>query len=225
MTKISRRLLALLLTLSFSLALPPISLQAAVKKPKLNIKKLEMAVGDTFQLRIYNMKKKQKATYVSSDPNVVSLEKNTANKKRVKITANAVGSANINVTIKKGQKTVRQLKCRIKVSPNAVSIKFTKKLITLNVNEQCQLDPIIKPVTSTEQPVFESDDTEVATVSCRGTVTALSPGITTIRATLLSTNQTAECKIVVKDETKERDTGIPKSHWDAGKSTIFMSTQ
>ena len=213
--KIPKVFLALILVLSFSLTLPPISLQAAVKKPKLNIKKLEMSVGDTFQLRIYNMKKKQKASFVSSDTNICSLEKNAAGKKRVKITANAVGSATIHVTIKKGQKTVRQLKCRVKISPNAVSIRFTKKLVTLNTAEQRQLEPIIKPVTSTEQPVFESDDTEVATVSCRGVVTALSPGITTIRATLLSTNQTAECKIVVKETPTDHDGKTPKSKWES----------
>jgi uncharacterized protein YjdB len=200
------RLLALVLILSSVLTSAPSSVEAATKKAKLNMRKLDMTVGDSFQLRVYNMKKKQKAVYVSTDSNILSVDSVNASSKRATITAVAIGSANINVTIKKGRRVVKQLKCRVKISPNAVSIKFPKKTVKLQPTEQFQLDPIIKPITSTEQPVFESDDTSVATVSSRGTVTALSPGIVTITATLLSTNQTAECKIIVSEpnETTEK---------------------
>ncbi len=214
-------LLALALILSSALALVPTTSMAAAKKPKLNMKKLEMTVGDTFQLRIYNLKKKQKVTFVSSNPNIVSVDPATLTKKRAKVKANAIGSATVNATVKKGKRTIRHLKCRIKVSPNAMSIKFTKKLVTLTVGEQFQLDPIIKPGTSTEQPVFESDDLEVATVNSRGVITAISPGIVTIRATLLSTDQTAHCRIVVE----EADGMSHVPSWTPRESSAGMKTK
>lgn len=40
------------------------------EKPKLNMKKLNMTVGSTFSLRVYNAKKKQKITFTSSKPSV-----------------------------------------------------------------------------------------------------------------------------------------------------------
>ncbi len=94
---------------------------------------------------------------------------------------------------------MKRLKCRVKVTLNAVGIKFTKKNIRLETDEQIRLETIIKPSSSTEKPVFESDDTDVATVSSKGVVTAVSPGIVTITATLLSCNLTATCTVVVED--------------------------
>ena len=182
---------------------------AASQKPKLNIRKLEITLGDTFRLRIYNMKKKYKATFTSSNTDVVSVKNVKSAGKSAVLSANAIGSATITVVVKKGKRTIRQLKCKAKVSPNAVSIKFTHRVIRLHPFDQTQLDTIIKPATSTEQPVFESEDTEVATISSFGIVTANSPGITTITATLLSTNQTATCIVVVEEEDSETDAPAP----------------
>ena len=39
-------------------------------KHKLNVKKLNMTVGSTFQVRVYNMKKRQKVTYSASKPDI-----------------------------------------------------------------------------------------------------------------------------------------------------------
>ncbi len=166
-------------------------------KPKLNVKKLNMTVGSTFQIRVYNTKKKQKVTYTVSKPNILSLKQDTVNPKRASITALSVGSATITVTIRKKKKAPRNLKCKVKVSPNAVGIKFMKREAQLQEGNKFRLKTSIKPISSEERPVFTSSDTNIATVNSRGIVAGISPGIVTITATLLSCDLTASCKIVV----------------------------
>lgn len=156
-----------------------------------------MTLGNEFRLRVYNLKKRQKVTYTSSNEQVISVNNVTPRGKNATITALSTGSATISATVKKAKKVVRKLKCRIKVSPNAFSIKFPKRKIRLGLFERCRLDPIIKPNTSTEQPIFESDDPAVVSVSCRGIVTALTPGKAKITATLLSSGITATCTVDV----------------------------
>lgn len=189
----------LVFVLVFSFLLPAFPSLAAAKKskPKLNIKKLNMTVGSTFQIRIYNAKKKHKITYVSSKPNVASVKADSLNSRRASVSAVAVGSSVITATIKKGSKVVRTLKCRVRVSPNAVCIKFMKNEVSIPVDQKMRLETIIKPNTSAEKPIFESSDASIATVNSRGIVTGISPGTTTITATLLSRNLTASCVITV----------------------------
>ena len=192
-------------------ALPPLSpiAQAAPKKIKLNVKKLNLTVGSNYQLRVYNLKKKQKVTFTSSNPAVVTLEDNPQFKKKITVKAVAVGSSTITATVKKGNSTRKILKCKVKVSPNAVSIKFLKRHAKIPVGQRLHLDTIIKPNTSLEQPVFESDNPDVATVNCRGIVTAIAPGTVKITATLLSCNISTYCQIRVLPE-KTDDTIAPK---------------
>ena len=99
--------------LAGSLLAPYSSVQAATKKPKLNIKKLNMTTGNSFQLRVYNLKKKQKVTYTSSNQEIISIGKVASRGKRATIKALSIGSATVNATVRKGKKVVRRLKCQI----------------------------------------------------------------------------------------------------------------
>lgn len=201
--------------LAGSLLMPHSSVHAATKKAKLNVKKLNMTTGNDFRLRVYNLKKKQRVVYTSSNEKVISIGKMASRGKRVTINALSIGSATVNATVKKGKKVVRRLKCRIKVTPNAFSIKFPKRTICLDTNNRFRLKPIIKPNTSMEQPIFESDNPFVASVSSRGVVTAISPGTATITATLLSSGLTATCNIEVQSPSDKNATAKPSHH---GKS-------
>ncbi len=174
--------------------------QAAGKKAKLNVKKLDMTVNSNFTLRVYNMKKKQRAAYTTSDEAIATVNSQYSSGKRAVIRAKGIGTATIQVSILRKKKVVRRLKCRVNVSPNGVSIKFLKRTLELNTGERERVDPIIKPNTSTELPVYEIQDNSVATINSQGVVTALKPGITKVTATLLSTGQTARCTIIVKDD-------------------------
>lgn len=166
-------------------------------KHKLNVKKLNMTVGSTFQIRVYNMKKKHKVTYSSSKPDVITIKADATNVKRANITALSVGSATITVTVRKGKKTLRTLKCKVKVSPNAVGIKFMRREARVHEGNKIRLETSIKPITSEEKPVFTSDDSNIATVNSRGVVTGISPGTVTITATLLSCDLSTSCTITV----------------------------
>lgn len=203
--------LLLAFALVFSFVFSGNTVWASSKKPKLNVKKLNMTVGGTFQIRVYNMKKKYKVTYVSSNVDVATVKVDSTNKKRASISALSVGSSTITVTIKKAKKVVRTLKCKVKVSPSAVSIKFMKRQAKLDIGEKMRLETIIKPNTSMEQPVYESDDPDIATVNSRGLITGISPGTVTITATLLSCDITTTCIITVLPEKTDDSAKFQKS--------------
>ena len=132
-----------LIFLAGSILAPHSSVAAATKKPKLNVKKLNMTTGTNFRLRVYNLKKKQRVVYTSTNEEVISIGKAVSKGKRVTINAVSIGSATVNATVKKGKKVIRRLKCRIKVTPNAFSIKFPKRTIRLNTDSRFRLKPII----------------------------------------------------------------------------------
>lgn len=206
----NRVALLLVFSLVFSSFFTGYDTQAASKKPKLNVKKLNTTVGASFQIRVYNMKKKYKVTYTSSKPSIASVKAVTANNKRANIQALAVGSTTVTATVRKGKKLVRTLKCKVKVSPSAIAIKFMLRKSKLYINQKMRLETIIKPNTSEEQPVFESEDPSIATVNSHGVVTGISPGTVTITATLLSCDLTASCTITVLPKDENEGTKIQK---------------
>lgn len=185
--------------------------KAAQKKPKLNVKKLNMTVGNTFQMRIYNMKKKYKVTYTSSKSAIATVKAANNNGKRANIKALAIGNTTVTATVRKGQKQIRVLKCKVKVSPNPIFIKFMLRKSKVPVDHKLRLQTIIKPNTSEEQPVFESSDPSIAIVNSRGVVTGISPGTVTITATLLSCDLTTSCTITVLPKEENENTKMYKS--------------
>ena len=195
----------LVFVLLISMVLPAGTSSAAGKKPKLNMKKLNMTVGSTFSLRVYNAK-----------PSIATVKTETQNARYASVSALAIGSSVITVTIKKGKKVVRNLKCRVRVSPNAVSIKFMKNQVSVPLSQRTRLETIIKPNTSAERPVFESSDESIAIVNSRGVVMGVSPGTVTITATLLSRNLTASCVVTVLPDSTTSSTK-PKKYYEKKK--------
>lgn len=224
MKKIGVLFLSLALILSACFTGKQISSQAAVKKPKLNVKKLNMTVASTYQLRVYNLTKKQKATYVSSNPSVVSFEKESASTKFTTIKALSVGSSVIRATIKRGNRVIKVLKCKVRVSPSAVGIKFLTRQTTVGIGERRRLETIVKPNTSLEQPVYESSNPNIVSVNSRGVITAFSPGTVTITATLLSCNASTSCTVTVVPEKKEKTAREAKSTQTKMNSNAFTET-
>jgi hypothetical protein len=203
-------------TASFQYA--PMS-KAAAQKPKLNIKKLDMTLGNNFQLRVYNMKKKFKASYVSANPNLLSVSSVSSNTKTAVLRAQGIGSSNVTITIQRPKKKPLTLTCRVKVSPEAFTIKFVKHKLNMEIGSSFQANTIIKPASSTEQPIFESSNPEIATVSPSGLVTGVSKGRAKITATLLSTNQTATCTVNVTAPGKSYNSSKQRMSTD-GNSTL-----
>ncbi|MBR6229571.1 MAG: Ig domain-containing protein [Eubacterium sp.] len=191
--------IACMLCLTISVGVPT----QAAQLPRLNLKSLDLTKGTTFTIRVYNLADDETASFKSTDLDVCSIESTAEDKKSVVIYGKAVGKANLKVKIKKNGIVTSTLKCRIKVAPVPVSIKFTESTINLIEGRQYFIDAIIKPYSATETPVFESSNEDVAVVNVRGLVTAVAPGRATITATLLSTGKTATCTVVVKESTGE----------------------
>ena len=196
----------LLIGVFFLGALEPGSEAFAAKKNKyirMNVKSITLSKNGMYKLRLYNTKKRQTIVF-SSDNEAVATVVSTTQPKLAVVTAVNPGNTYVRATISNSRgRVVRTLKVKIKVTPYAVSVKLGKKKIYLNETKNTKLNTIIKPNISQEIPLYESSDTDVATVNSRGIVTAVAAGEAVITATLLSSGQSASCTVVVKPEPVE----------------------
>lgn len=196
----------LLIGILFLGALEPGSDAFAAKKNKyirINVKSITLSKNGMYKLRLYNTKKRQTIVF-SSDNEAVATVVSTTQPKLAVVTAVNPGNTYVRATISNSRgRVVRTLKVKVKVTPYAVSVKFGKKKIYLNETKNTKLNTIIKPNISQEIPLYESSDTDVATVNSRGIVTAVAAGEAVITATLLSSGQSASCTVVVKPEPVE----------------------
>ena len=196
----------LLIGVLFLGALEPGSDAFAAKKNKyirMNVKSVTLSKNGMYKLRLYNTKKRQTIVFSSDNESIATLTSTTQPKQAV-VTAVNPGNTYVRATISNSRgRVVRTLKVKVKVTPYAVSVKFGKKKIYLNETKNTKLNTIIKPNISQEIPLYESSDTDVATVNSRGIVTAVAAGEAVITATLLSSGQSASCTVVVKPEPVE----------------------
>lgn len=196
----------LLIGVFFLGALEPGSEAFAAKKNKyirMNVKSVTLSKNGMYKLRLYNTKKRQTIVFSSDNESIATVTSTTQPKLAV-VTAVNPGNTHVRATISNSRgRVVRTLKVKVKVTPYAVSVKFGKKKIYLNETKNTKLNTIIKPNISQEIPLYESSDTDVATVNSRGIVTAVAAGEAVITATLLSSGQSASCTVVVKPEPVE----------------------
>ena len=196
----------LLIGVLFLGALEPGSDDFAAKKNKyirMNVKSVTLSKNGMYKLRLYNTKKRQTIVFSSDNESIATVTSTTQPKLAV-VTAVNPGNTYVRATISNSRgRVVRTLKVKVKVTPYAVSVKFGKKKIYLNETKNTKLNTIIKPNISQEIPLYESSDTDVATVNSRGIVTAVAAGEAVITATLLSSGQSASCTVVVKPEPVE----------------------
>lgn len=196
----------LLIGVLFLGALEPGSDAFAAKKNKyirMNVKSVTLSKNGMYKLRLYNTKKRQTIVFSSDNESIATVTSTTQPKLAV-VTAVNPGNTYVRATISNSRgRVVRTLKVKVKVTPYAVSVKFGKKKIYLNETKNTKLNTILKPNISQEIPLYESSDTDVATVNSRGIVTAVAAGEAVITATLLSSGQSASCTVVVKPEPVE----------------------
>ena len=196
----------LLIGVLFLGALEPGSDAFAAKKNKyirMNVKSVTLSKNGMYKLRLYNTQKRQTIVFSSDNESIATVTSTTQPKLAV-VTAVNPGNTYVRATISNSRgRVVRTLKVKVKVTPYAVSVKFGKKKIYLNETKNTKLNTIIKPNISQEIPLYESSDTDVATVNSRGIVTAVAAGEAVITATLLSSGQSASCTVIVKPEPVE----------------------
>ncbi len=178
-----KSLSVILLLICLSMVLTPSAICSASRPPKLNVKTLSLTKKSSYVLRVYNTTKAYTTRFESDNTAVVAVKKPKAKKCTLK--AKSAGTANITVTVTNSDdEIVSTLKCTVTVSPPAVSVKFAKSNLKLEIGETKHVKAVIKPNISSEQPMYTSDNEKIATVSSNGTITALTPGQTTIRATI-----------------------------------------
>lgn len=151
-------------------------------KIKLNVKSKSCVIDETYTIKVYRTSKSQKISFKSSDSSIVTVKK--TDDKQAEIVANEVGEATITAIVKEGSKTVTTLKCDITVTPPAISIKLIDGKLKLSVDDKVSLKKELKPSTTSEIPTFISSNPNVATVSSRGVVTAVSEGKTYVYAAI-----------------------------------------
>lgn len=78
-----KRLLICLLAAGISLVGTTTVSQAAAKRPRLNICNLNLTVSSQFRLRVYNLNKKMRVTYTSSDKKIADISEKAKKGKRL----------------------------------------------------------------------------------------------------------------------------------------------
>lgn len=149
---------------------------------KLNIKSKSCIPEETYLIKVYRTAKNHKISFKSSDSSVVSVKK--TEEKEAEIKACTVGEATITVTVKEGSKTVTSLKCEVKVTPPAASVKLIDGRLILSTDDKVSLRKELKPSSTSETPTYYSSNPSVVTVSSKGIVTAVGEGKATIYASI-----------------------------------------
>lgn len=160
---------------------------------KLNVKSKSLVKDTTFNLKLYNITENQKVSYKSGDSSIASVDDTGL------ITAVDYGTAIITVTVKDSLKPAVTLECEITVGPPALSIKLTKTEITLVIGDKTSLTAILKPNNTVEEARFCSNDSNIATVSIGGRISAKSAGVTYIFASI-GNGKYDYCKVTVVEK-------------------------
>lgn len=196
-----RIICSLLLIISLIVADKYYSSASISRSPRLNVRNLSLTKNKSYTIRLYNIKAEQTISFKSSNKSVVQI-KHTASKFCV-IRGKSTGSATVTATINDQEAdSVSKLKCKVNVSPPALSVKFNNKKYKMVEGTTKKIKVSVKPNTSSERPVFKSDNESVATISSSGIVNALSPGKTVIHAVIANGKEATVKIVVVQSDSK-----------------------
>ena len=191
-----------IMTLMMILAVGMMSEAEVEAAPKLNKKKVTIAVGKTYTLKTSGTNRK--ATWKTNKKSVARISKKKRN--QVRITAVKAGKAVVSAKI--GKKTY---KCTVTV----VNPKISKKTLNLTTGQSSTL----KVTGGTGAIKWKSSNTAVATVSTSGRVTARKVGTVKITATRNKKNLT--CIVTVKAKAAAQPTP-PAQLLKLDKTTISV---
>ena len=150
------------------------------------------------ELSVFPAEASQKTiSFLSSDTEIATVDNNgilTPKKSGTVVITAVSGSVNTTTTINIKKDVVKP-----------ASIQLNEYEVLMNINDNFQLKPTIKPANITESVQYLSLDPNVASVDNTGKVTALKEGETVITASLGTL--TAECDITVENEDKTENKG------------------
>ena len=178
----------------------------AVTGVSLNKSSADLSVGETETLTATitpSNATNQNVTWSSSNTIVASVSSNGV------VTAKASGTAKITVKTTDGNWTAS---CDITVRNSVITvtgISLNRTSVNLVIGQTETLAAIITPTNATDKNVtWSSSNTDIATVSSSGVVTAKAVGTVTITATTVDGNKTATCTVVVEKQQSSGDDEI-----------------
>ncbi|MBQ7117065.1 MAG: Ig-like domain-containing protein [Clostridia bacterium] len=129
----------------------------------------------------------QKFTWSVSDTSVLTVSGG-------KITPKKVGTAVITVKSENGKKAT----CTVTVKQHVTAVSVDRSAVSLERGATAALKVTVSPANATEKGyTFASSNTNIATVSATGVITAKAPGTATVTVTSKENNKTATCKVTV----------------------------
>lgn len=162
---------------------------------RLNLRSVTLVNGKSFTLKVYNLEEDAKVTYKSANPEIASVNGDGT------VTAHKVGTTTITATVKRGINST-SLNCDITVGPPAFSIKMTRSMVILGIDQSDLMEVIMKPSNTAELAKFSSYDPTIASVSTGGRVTGKKIGMTYIFAEIDATTPEGyrkfdSCRVIV----------------------------
>ena len=159
--------------------------------------------GEAHTINLLNVPENYNVTFESTDPSVLEVVQISDNGCRY--TGVGYGSAKIVAKISENGGFLffdppnkhKKLSAKFFISPRAVSVKFRKCVKKLAMGTSTKLHLTIRPSISKEVPVFQTQNSRIATINSKGVVTAYKGGKTYVTATLAN-GRSARCKILVK---------------------------
>lgn len=188
-----------------------------VKGVSLDIESKEMYVGENYRL-----------TYLvsPSDASIPTVTWSTTNSSVVEVddtgmlTAKGVGQAEIILQSVDG--AYMDL-CTIVVKQKPTNVKLSISNLTMNAGEYFYMDVVLTPANSTKEGlVWECVDTDIATVSSSGRITAKSAGQTIIMVKTES-GATAYCKLTVLEAVTALEITPKKATIDVGEKVTLVT--
>lgn len=175
---------------------------------RLNLRSVPLVNGKSFTLKVFNLEEDAKVTYRSANPEIASVDEDGT------ITAHKVGKTTITATVRRGNNTT-PLTCEVTTGPPAFSVRITRSMLILGLDQSDLLEVILKPNNTVELAKFSSYDSSIASVSSGGRVTAKKLGMTYVFAIIDATNpdgsqKFASCKVIV---CKPEDTSLLREYF------------
>ena len=160
--------------------------------------------GDSCVVSLQNVKDNMSVVFRSSDSSVLTVKKLSDSSCRV--TGMGYGNAKVIAHVTKSNgfflfDETETIDSKFKISPKAASIRFRSNQKKITVQSTAKLAMTMRPSISKEKPVFQTQNSRIATVSSKGVVTGRKAGKTYITATIRN-GKSAKCKIIVKKAKK-----------------------
>ncbi len=174
----------------------------AADDPKLNLESCDVAVGNTYRLRVYNLDGRT-VIYRSSDTSIVTVSNSG------KLKGRNCGDAVITALVIDNDSIVSTLQCDVHIGPAAVSIRFTSKRLVLKEGTAKRIYPLVIPKNTVEKPIYWTDDDRVATISSGGTVRAQGIGSVDVHG-MLENGDSDVCRVIVLTSEDYEDYRIGK---------------